>query len=115
MEKETMVAIMFVSLFGTIFFTLYYYFQARNKERMALIEAGLDLSQFYKKQVRISQWLRLGVFVVGIGVGLFIVGLISQYQTENIVGVLKVSIIVLCGGIAMIVANYVDKPKQDRD
>jgi peptidoglycan/LPS O-acetylase OafA/YrhL len=115
MEDQTVVAIVVVSLFGTIFFTLYYYFLARNKERMALIEAGLDLSQFYKKQVRISQWLRLGIFAVGIGIGLLIVGLISQYQTGNIVDVLKVSIIVLCGGVAMIVANYVDKPKQDRD
>ena len=115
MEDQTVVAITVVSLFGTIFFTLYYYFQARNKERMALIEAGLDLSQFYKKQVQISHWLRLGVFAVGIGLGLLIVGLISPYLVERIDGVLKVSIVILCGGIAMIIANYVDKPKQDRD
>ncbi|HCU43738.1 DUF6249 domain-containing protein [Sphingobacterium faecium] len=115
MNEETVIAIMVVSLFSTIFFTLYYYFQARNKERMALIEAGLDLSQFYKKKVQISQWLRLGILAVGIGVGLLIVGLMTQYQVQPVTAVLKVSLIVLCGGIAMVVASYVDKPKQDRD
>ncbi|UIR56923.1 phenylalanyl-tRNA synthetase subunit alpha chain [Sphingobacterium sp. SRCM116780] len=115
MGNATMVTILGMSLLGTIFFTLYYYFQARNKERMALIEAGVNLSQFYKKQSPISYWLRWGIFAVGIGLGLLIVGLILQYQDEGIHGVLRISIVVLCGGLAMIVAKYVDKPKQDKD
>lgn len=115
MQKEFMVALICVSFFVMIFLSLYFYLQARNKERMALIEAGQDLSQFYNKRNRnISIWLRVGIFAVGMGIGFLIIGLMKEFGL-SINGQLKTAIIVIAGGLAMIIANYMDKPKQEKD
>lgn len=114
METELMVVLICISFFVTIFLSLYFYLMGRNKERMALIEAGQDLSQFYKKRNRnISIWLRVGIFAMGMGIGFLIIGLMKEFGLF-INGQLKTAIIVIFGGLAMIIANYVDKPKQEQ-
>ncbi len=68
--------------FGSIFGIVYLFVTARNKERLALIEKGADASIFYSsKDKRVTPvWkvfiLNLSLLLMGIGVGIFIAGIL---------------------------------------
>ena len=109
MEKETMVATIIVAFCLSTFLSLYFYWLARHKERMALIERGMDLSDFYNNKLKGSNWLKVGVVVVASAIGLLIVGIISESKVEIHSDAIPVAIIGIFGGAGMIVANYLDK------
>ncbi len=73
-----------LSVFGCIFGIFYLFIAARNKERMALIEKGADASIFYSsKEKRVTPiWkvflLNLSLLLMGIGLGIFIAGILHQ-------------------------------------
>ncbi len=68
--------------FGSIFGIVYLFISARNKERLALIEKGADASIFYSsKDKKVTPvWkvfiLNLSLLLMGIGVGIFIAGIL---------------------------------------
>jgi hypothetical protein len=70
--------ILFFIIFGTLFGIAYLYFTTRNRERMALIEKGVDASELWrKKSTRTSPiWktliLNVSLVVIGIGAGIFV-------------------------------------------
>ena len=68
------VAIVFLSLFATIFGISYYFLYTRNKERLAMIESGADASLFQtsslKKRIHPSYSIALVIGMLGIGIGL---------------------------------------------
>ncbi len=71
-----------LSVFGCIFGVFYLFVTARNKERMALIDKGADASIFYSsKEKRVTPvWkvfiLNFSLLLMGIGVGIFIAGIL---------------------------------------
>ncbi len=70
--------IVFSSVFG-IFFV---WISTRNKERMALIEKGADASLFATKKRNFTNiTLKIGMLAVGIGTGILIGSLLSNYTT----------------------------------
>ena len=71
-------------IFGSIFGVFYLYFSTRNKERLALIEKGVDATIFMKGQQNKKAapfWkvliLNLGLLAMGIGVGILLGTLLS--------------------------------------
>ncbi|MBQ4820336.1 DUF6249 domain-containing protein [Aquimarina sp. MMG016] len=70
-------------IFGSIFGIFYLFVTARNKERLALIDKGADASIFYSsKTKRVTPvWkvfiLNLSLLLMGIGVGIFIAGILN--------------------------------------
>jgi len=97
----------------------YFYLKARNKERMALIEKGADVSDIYSKQEVTFRfpWLKFGIIFTGIGIGVSLVVLlhIMMPHIELLQDGLIVFMIifgVLFGGIAMIIAHFADKPRK---
>lgn len=75
--------IVFAAMFATAFGISYYYLFTRNKERLALIQAGADASLF-KSPPKGATWsyslaLVLGVLGMGIGLGVFIAFIIEQF------------------------------------
>lgn len=83
MNEEILIPI---SLFLVIFGIFYLYLSTRNKERLALIEKGVDASIFMggvrkgsaSRKVFI---LNFALLLMGIGVGVFIALLLSTYTT----------------------------------
>lgn len=74
-----------------------------------LIEKGIDLSQLplERKFVNIFPWLKTGIVVAFMGLGLLF------GNADNNPGVMM-GCVFLFGGIGMILANYLDKPKAQK-
>ena len=100
-------------IFGVIFGIFYLFISARNKERLALIEKGADASIFYSKNKRATpMWkvivVNLALLMMGIGLGIFIAGILSQ-----VVGVDEdiayPGIIFLMAGLGLFAGFYLTK------
>jgi hypothetical protein len=77
-----------ISLFLVIFGIFYLYLSTRNKERLALIEKGIDASVFFTgRQNTVAIWkvfiLNVALLCMGIGLGVFIALLLTTYSSLN--------------------------------
>jgi len=75
-------------VFGVIFGIVYLFISARNKERLALIEKGADASIFYSKNHQAMTAskvvvLNLALLLMGIGLGVFVAGILSQFGVDE--------------------------------
>ena len=114
-------ALVWLGFFACIFFGWYYFLQARNKERMALIERDKDVSEIYAKRQREFRfrfpWLKLGMLVTGVGFGfcltLFLWMINTRWEKfiKDTDGMVPVALMILFGGLSMVIAYYLDKPK----
>ena len=111
-------ALVWLGFFASIFLGWYYYLKARNKERMSLIERDKDVSEIYaKREFRFRfPWLKLGLLITGIAFGgTLIVSLSAISEVSGIIektqGFAFFVALMLFGGISMIIAHYIDKPK----
>jgi hypothetical protein len=98
-----------VSFFGMVLGIVY--LVIRKRERLALIEKGVDASVFMTER-RFSSTLKWGLFLIGLGVGLLIAEILvnSTSMTDEAA---YFSMIFLFGGIALLVSYFLDKKKQD--
>jgi hypothetical protein len=88
--------------------------EARNKERMALIEKGLDPEQFFKEKKRSGgDPLFWGFLLAGLGLGL-LVGYLLALSTGWDVYLLTNAMAIFLGGVAMIVYNFYSKKQDDQ-
>lgn len=92
----------------------YFFFTARHRERMSIIDKGVDPSLFVSKERNGSRWftLKLGMLAMGISLGiltaLVITEVFENLPTEPIV----ISMILLFGGGSLI-ANFLIERKID--
>ena len=110
-------ALPWLGFFAAIVLAWYFYLKARNKERMALIEKGADVSEIYSKQEVTFRfpWLKFGLLITGISVGVILVFvLIILFQEmdlfDDIAGPLVIVSGCLFGGFAMIISHFIGKP-----
>lgn len=96
-----------ISLFLAIFAILYVYYTTRSKERLALVEKGLDAGIFKteprQKRIDLVKW---GIFLMAVAIGVLLGFLISDSTTLNEVASLIFSIL-FCGGAGLIIAYFV--------
>jgi hypothetical protein len=101
-----------VALFTAIVLAIYYNVRARNKERMALIERGVDISEIYKvKKTKSYGFLKFGMVMVGCAVGLVFAALLSKSDAMPPV-VAYFAMILLFAGISVVGTNYWIAKKQ---
>ncbi len=80
------VAIVFMFLFTVIFGIFYLFYSTRNKERLALIEKGVDAKIFMQGEKKKSSLtgriiiLNLSLLLMGIGLGVFVALLLTTYS-----------------------------------
>ncbi|TCI90648.1 DUF6249 domain-containing protein [Tenacibaculum sp. M341] len=80
------VAIVFMFLFAVIFGIFYLFYSTRNKERLALIEKGVDAKIFMQGEKKKSSLtgriiiLNLSLLLMGIGLGVFVALLLTTYS-----------------------------------
>ena len=91
-----------ISVFLTIFGVIYLFLSTRNKERLALIEKGVDAGIFMKGRGngiptgRIII-LNLALLLIGIGVGVFMALLLSTYTSLRDDAIYPASIFTMAG------------------
>lgn len=93
-----------VSMFLMIFAIMYVYYTTRNKERMALIEKGAD-PKLFKSEPRTLNYanFKWGLFMIGVAFGI-IFGVLFDEYTRLPEPPMYISMILICGGLALIVA-----------
>lgn len=101
-----------LGLFTAIVLAIYYNVRARNKERMALIEKGVDISEIYKKKGNQHGFFKFGFIIMGIGLGLVFGVVFSKIGLLPDV-VSYFSMILLFGGVGVLVANYLVSKKEN--
>jgi hypothetical protein len=108
-----------LGFFTAVFLSFYFYLRFRNKERMALIEKGIDVSEIYKSRDITFKfpWLRLGILVLAIGLGvgfgyLFAIQPPPPFNNQTTYNdgpvILTFSILVF-GGLGIIIGNIIER------
>ncbi|WP_034057326.1 DUF6249 domain-containing protein [Lacinutrix jangbogonensis] len=87
---------------GAVFGVFYLYFSTRNKERLALIEKGVDASIFMKGKGQTAPiWkvliLNTSLLLMGIGIGVFIASLLESYTSLDEEAVYPATIFLMAG------------------
>ncbi|WP_299104814.1 DUF6249 domain-containing protein [uncultured Tenacibaculum sp.] len=120
------VAIVFMFLFAVIFGIFYLFYSTRNKERLALIEKGVDAKIFMQGEKKRSTLtgrviiLNLALLAMGIGVGVLFGALLASMfgyngpwdmRPSNAVDseVFFVSSIFICAGAALFIGFNLTK------
>ena len=101
-----------LAFFVAIVMTVKYVTAARNREKMALIEKGVDISEIYQKKDYQNATLKSGMFLVGVAIGLFLGHLMEEFTRIN--GVVSYfSMILLCGGASLILFHWYNSKKEE--
>lgn len=117
-----------VSIFGifivpTISIAVILFYQNRNKsrERLAMIEKGIDLTEVYrieaesKKKKEKGDSLQTGLIAIGAGVGLLFGKLLSNYDVIDSTGIAIGASVTLFVGVAYIVHYVINSKKKKND
>lgn len=116
--EDLSITLVWLGFFACIFFGWYYYMNARNKERMALIEKNVDVSEIFKKrEIQFSfPWLKLGMILIGIGIGFCITILITTmvHELKSLGDEIFIGSMLFFGGLGLVIAHYLDKPKASK-
>lgn len=94
-----------IALFLMIFAILYVYYTTRSKERLALVEKGVDASVFkidpVRKRLDLVKW---GIFMIALAIGV-VTGFLLSNAINEVVAFF--TMILLFGGLGLIVAYFV--------
>ena len=97
-----------ISVFGMILGIVY--LVIRKRERLALIDKGVDASIFMTKK-QTNATLKWGLFLIGLGIGLLIAEILVK-STSMTDEAAYFSMIFLFGGIALLVSYFLDRRKE---
>ena len=92
-----------IGFFLALFAILYVYWTTRTKERLALVEKGLDAGIFKGEcsQLALVKW---GIFLIAIGLGV-----VAGFGLSNVINevIAFFTAILICGGLGLIIAYVV--------
>ncbi|HEY5325457.1 MAG TPA: DUF6249 domain-containing protein [Mucilaginibacter sp.] len=107
MENQLIVTLLLVSFILCLFLAWYFSHKARHKERLLMIEKGVDdkILLFSNNKGK-SHFLKIGIVLIGLSIGLVIITILSS---NNMLrgDTLPLAILGICGGISMVIANNV--------
>lgn len=105
MDENLSSAVILIVIFGFIFGIVY--LGIRRKERLALLEKGVDASFFISKKAS-STTLKFGMLSVGVAIGILL-GNILEVSTRLQEEVAYFSMIFLFGGLGLIINYFLEK------
>ena len=108
---EIIFTILFLAFLTVAFLAWYFTHKTREKERLIMLEKGMELPQTENKKSFgfTFPWLKAGILLVSLSIGLLI-GLLLEATFGQYWGAPPL-FLVLFGGIGMIIAHFVDKKK----
>jgi len=96
-----MAAVVFSAIYGVIRLLV------RRKERLIMIEKGANMPEIKGEESMFSA-LKFGIFFIGIGLGVLVANILCV-TTKLDSQVAYFSMIFLFGGIALIIAHFIEK------
>jgi hypothetical protein len=95
-----------------LFLAWYFIHRAKFKERMFMMEKGIDIKDLNLTRKNPFQfpWLKIGITLVGISLGYFFIMILEIYF--NIGAIHLYAIILLFAGLSMITANFIGNPNK---
>ncbi len=94
-----------LSMFGTLFGVVYLFLTTRNRERLAMIEKGIDAKIFYEKKPKSYLVIKIGMAAIGIGIGIFFGKLlVSAGMGEEMIA----AMMFVFGGIGLVIAYFIE-------
>lgn len=115
MEENAWIPIIaIIATFGTMFGLVFYYLYTRNKQRIAMIEKGVDPSLFYSKpKVNKFGYLKWALLMIGIGFGFLMGGILTTYTDAE--EPIFFAMILLFGGLGLLAYFFIVKNDKDGD
>ena len=108
MKGEFLIPIaLFAMIYGIV------YIIVRRKERLTLIEKGVDASIFGKGSQNTGS-LKWGMLFVGIGVGILLGKVFAAYSCLGEEASMF-SMICLCGGLSLVIYHFVERAMEKKD
>jgi hypothetical protein len=112
MQEVTRDLFVSIAAFAGIFGIVYVFLMTRHRERMSMLEKGVDSSVFMSKNNTKSQTLKFGMLCVGIAVGILIGNVLAEsYFFDDSVAFL--SMVFLFGGLSLILNFIIDRKIKD--
>ncbi len=100
-----------LAFFLALFAILYVYWTTRTKERLALIEKGVDASVF-KTECNKYALVKWGIFLIFVALGVITAYMLSQLINEVTA---YFTMILFFGGVGLIVAYFVTGKLQNQN
>lgn len=112
MQEVTRDLFVSIAAFAGIFGIVYVFLMTRHRERMSMLEKGVNASIFFSKNNTKSQTLKFGMLCVGVAIGILIGNVLSEsFYFEDSVAFL--SMIFLFGGLSLILNFFIDRKIKD--
>jgi hypothetical protein len=102
---NTLYPLVWIALIVCLFLAWYFWHRANHRDRMMMLEKGLDVEDSSKKKTdSVPLWLKISIVVIGLSCGLLLLTLLAAY---NLVRgeAMPLAILGLCGGVSMIIAH----------
>ena len=104
-EPFLFLIILLLALITVSFLVWYFSHKSKEKERLLLLEKGIDPSELPERSTFSFPWLKLGCLVTSVALGLMLGLFLEDYY-----GAAPPLLMFLFGGIGLIIAHYVDRP-----
>ncbi len=109
-------ALPWLGFFAAITLSWIFYLKARNRERLALIEKGVDAPDAFRREK--FPWLKIGIVIISISLGVLLVVLAvilfpDAPVIRDAIFLLMIIMGLLFGGIGMIIAHQVEKKNKE--
>jgi len=109
---EGITGILITTVIGLVIVTFFYF---RSKERQLMIEKGLtpeQIAELFKSKRNPYTWLKLGVIIIGAGLGIGLGVIAAQADLNE--GLIPLSIITLTG-VGFVAAFFVSRKFEKED
>jgi hypothetical protein len=97
-----------ITLFAAIFGIVYVYFQTRHRERLKMLEKGVDPSLFQRPISYRRSSLRIGMFLIGLALGILFGNILAE-TTPLKEEIAYFSMIFLFGGTSLVLFHVISK------
>ncbi len=117
-----MQGVTYLGFFTAVFLSYYFYLKFKNKERMAIIEKGVDATELYKQTLLVKKfpWQKIGILVLFLGLGFgfaFIFFIVPPppfhkhhaFNDNDTFQIILVFSLLIFGGLGLILTKLVDK------
>jgi F0F1-type ATP synthase assembly protein I len=111
MNEQIGAALILIIIFGFIFAIVY--LGVRRKERMALLEKGVDASFFISKK-QSSTTLKFGMLAVGVAIGILLGNILEAYSHLE-PEVAYFSMVFLFGGLGLVINYFLEKKEKEKE